>query len=140
MRQVGDALTLVVLFGVLVPGCGGGGGPKTYPVEGKVVFSDGTPAKELAGRIITFQPAEGDALPQGEIKEDATFRLRTNQPGDGAPPGKYRVAIGPNTSVLPRDNPPLVIAKRYHDPKTSGLEATVESRATQVTLKVDRAP
>ncbi len=127
---------------ILIPllfGCGSG----LYPVEGKVVWKDGGPATELAGSNIIFEAADTSAL--GSIQPDATFRLTTNKPNDGAPAGDYKVLIlevgrkplpgGDGTTLAP-----TIIDSRYSDPSTSDLTAQVKPGANQVTLTVERNP
>src|SRR5262245_62694231 len=92
-RGIVALAALILLLGF---GCGG---RKTYPVEGRVVWSDGTPAKELAGGMVSFDlitdEPKDKVNPHGDIQEDGSFRLQTFKPDDGAPAGKYRVAVTP---------------------------------------------
>jgi hypothetical protein len=135
-RLGGLAATLLIL---LLGGCGSG----IYPVEGQVVWKDGSSATELAGSNVIFEGPETSAV--GSIRPDATFRLTTNQPDDGAPAGDYKVLVievgrkslpGGDGSMLA----PGVIDSRYADPSTSGLTATVKPGTNQVTLTVERNP
>ena len=70
-------------------GCGGG----TYPVEGKLVWQDGSPATELAGSQVLFEQVESNTSARGTVNGDATFRLTTHQPDDGAVPGRHQVIV-----------------------------------------------
>ena len=126
---------------VFIIGCGGS---KTYPLNGTVVFVDGTePAKELAGYNVTIEPeapnAEGKKHSgSGLIYADGKFKISTFDLNDGAVPGKHKVAITP--PILSGDGPvpkPL-IPSRYGDLGTSGLIITVESGKPDIKLEVSK--
>ena len=78
---------LLALFSVLLlvacVGCGG-----RSQVHGKVVFSDGSP---LTYGTVNF--TSGEVMCKGQIEKDGTFKMRTFKPGDGVPPGTYKVYI-----------------------------------------------
>jgi len=79
---------LCLTLSVGVVGCGGG----AAPVKGKVTYK-GEPVK---GGSLVFSPlAEGGKAASGDVKEDGTYTLTTNKPGDGAKPGHYRVTYTP---------------------------------------------
>src|SRR5262245_4474484 len=134
-------LTAVLLLTALLAGCRGG----VYPVEGQVVWEDDSPAKELAGSHVVFDLPEKKTHARGIVGADGSFRLTTNKPDDGAPPGEYKVLIveanrkplgGPDSTALA----PGVIDSRYASPTTSDLRATVQAGSNKITLKVRRAP
>jgi hypothetical protein len=82
-------LTLFVIV-LLAAGCGTG----RYPVTGQVVYEDGTPLNE--GTVVAeMEDKEGRVMAQGNIQPDGKFDWGTKRPGDGARPGKYRVAVLP---------------------------------------------
>ena len=128
---------------VLVPflgGCGSG----IYPVEGKVVWKDGSPARELAGGQVIFDLPEKQTSARGTIQADGTFRLSTH-PRDGALAGDYKALIleigrkplgGPDGSALA----PGAMDSRYSDPTTTDLRAKVQPGPNEITLTVERAP
>jgi hypothetical protein len=133
-------LTVALGFALGLGGCGKSG---IYPVEGKVVWKDGKPAKELAGCLVTFNQAEKRTSSTGTIQADGGFRLTTTKPDDGAPAGEHQVLIlevgrkplgGPDPTLLA----PSVIDTRYADPSTSGLTATVKPGPNTITLTVER--
>src|SRR5262245_42026551 len=125
------------LVGLAVVGCGG---IKTYPVEGTVRFEDGKPAQELAGGFVNFEPQEGNVSAVGVIRADGTYRLTTLRPNDGAPAGKYRVAVTPPTPPDPDRPPPPVMHPRFLEVSNSGLEFTVEKKKkNQIDIQVERA-
>src|SRR5262245_32183270 len=73
----------------------GCGGPRTYPVEGRVVFKeDGTP---LRGGQVLFESVDASQTTSssGIIDDDGYFRLSTFKPGDGAFAGDYRALVTP---------------------------------------------
>ncbi len=72
-------------------GCGSNAGPyagKTVPVKGKVTYK----GKPLTQGEILFEPDSGREA-NGNIQPDGTFELSTFKAGDGAVPGKHRVAV-----------------------------------------------
>jgi len=117
-------------------GCG-----RYYPLEGQLVWTDGTPATELAGSSVYFESAEHRTISRSIVGPDATFRLTTERPEDGVPPGVHRVYViesrgGPGESGK---RPPPRIDERFLRPETSGLEVTVPPKEQPVILKIERA-
>ena len=115
-------------------GCGGG----HYAVRGKVVFPDGKP---LSGGMVIFQKSEGESelSVDSPIQEDGTFELRTLKPGDGVPPGTYRVLIRPRL----RTKKEMLTIPPFIDPKyerfaTSGIVLTVEAKENYFEIKVTK--
>ena len=129
----------VAILAMLLCGCGSG----LYPVEGKVVWKDGSPATELAGSIVTFEGPETSSI--GSIQPDATFQLTTHNPNDGAPPGEYEVVvIEVGRKALPGGDgtmmAPGIIDSKFSQLGASGLKATVVGGENKITLTVERAP
>ena len=120
MRDVRLWLAVLALF---VPaGCGGSHERQTtYPVHGLVTL-DGKPVS-FGG--VRFIPAGGRPL-HAKIQSDGTYSLSTGDE-DGAPPGKYRIAVQVREIVKPAAamEPPRPgkshIPEKYGDPATSGL-------------------
>jgi len=130
--------TTLLLSAAALPGCGKG----VYPVEGQVVWKDGSPAKELAGSLVTFENTEKGVSCVGNIRPDGSFRLTTTNPDDGAFAGDYHVAIQenrPNADGTGTRLMPARLDERYRDLKGSGLAATVKPGKNSVKLEVDRA-
>ena len=125
----------------LLSGCGG----STYPVHGKVVFKDNqAAATELVDYVVTLESVDGKVGASGVVKPDGTFDISTHKPGDGAVPGKHRVALNPPaTHELiegPEAKPPApLIPDKYGTFDTSGLEVTVDRSGQEVVVPVDRA-
>src|SRR5947209_5023568 len=78
------AYQVVVVAGLV---CCAGCGSNTYPVEGKVVWADGSPITELAGGMVQFESEKltPNVSARGTIQPDGTFRIGTHNPDDGAP-------------------------------------------------------
>jgi hypothetical protein len=125
---------LACLFTLLgVSGCGGG----LYPVQGQVVYEDGTPMTE--GFVICEMQEGGAAvMARGPIQPDGTFRLGTRKPGDGARPGKYRVLVTPRARTEEEKNLPPVLDPKFTRYSTSGLEFEVKKEKNDFPLKVSK--
>src|SRR5262249_22301487 len=141
-RRGGTLAGLLVALALVacLAGCGSG----IYPVEGEVVWKDGSPAKELQNSRVIFDLPEKQTRADGIIQADGTFRLTTNKPGDGALPGEYKVLIvegarkrlgGPDSTALA----PGFMDSRYSDPRTTDLKATVTTGPNRIKLTVERA-
>jgi hypothetical protein len=134
-------LLLGMCLGACLTGCGGSG---IHPVEGKVVWKDGTPAKELAGAQVIFDLPEKQTSARGTVQPDGTFRLTTKQPNDGALEGDYKVMIieigrKPLGGADGTELAPGAMDSRYSDPSTTDLTATVKPGPNPITLTVERA-
>ena len=129
---------VILLVGLTaLSGCGASMGQ----VDGKVVWADGSPAKELAGGQVIFNSQAMRISARGEIGPDGKFKLRTSKEGDGAQVGDYEVAIVEHRVSVGGEGGPLApqhLADKYYDFKTSGLKATVKPGLTPVTLTVER--
>lgn len=134
------ALT-VAAIGLGLAGCGG---DRYYPVEGQLVWRDGTPVKELEGARVNFDAPEKSTGASGVVQPDGTFRLTTMSPDDGALPGKYKVVISERRqsaggSLLS----PTIADMRYLDAGTSDLTAEVKPLKNvgkdKLVLTIDRA-
>jgi hypothetical protein len=116
-------LGLILFFLLTVIGCGG---RKLYPVEGKVVFKDGSP---LMGGMVIFEPVDKEIKmgARGEIQFDGHFQLGTEQERDGALEGRYKVLVKPARpkKVDERNPPPPALHSRYQALDTTPLEFTV---------------
>jgi hypothetical protein len=121
---------------VSIAGCGE---REIYPVEGKVLFSDGQAAGELQGAFVVFDAANRKASARGVIGPDGGFRLSTNGNDDGAYVGKHRVQIGIPRSV-PEGGATRVVTMdhRFTRFDTSGLTANVQPKRNVITFTVER--
>lgn len=126
-------LVIVVLL-LALPGCGG---PRLYPIQGKVTWENGDEARELAGGLVICESVEGGVGARGDIEQDGSFQLSTYKPGDGVLPGKHRVAV---VEYSPREPPPPPkIDRTFSNIESSGLEISVDRGTKDLTLKVRRA-
>jgi 5-hydroxyisourate hydrolase-like protein (transthyretin family) len=126
--------TLLLLWFPLLAACGGCGNKyHTLAVGGKVVFADGTPA---AGVQVTFECQQPAVSATAVSDEQGNFRLGTLNEGDGAPAGKYRVALVEGESDDVDHPPPRRIHSKYGNPETSGLEFTVDQQHTHFEIKL----
>jgi hypothetical protein len=133
-----DARPLLAPALLLLAGCGGMG-----QVDGKLVWEDGTPAKELEGSQVVFESAALRTSARGVVGPDGTFRLGTRARDDGAPVGEYQVAVlenRKNADAAGTALTPALLAPKYADLTTAGLTATVKPGTTSVTFTLKRAP
>src|SRR4029079_9580808 len=107
-----------------------------YYVSGKVTDETGQPIEGLAGSEIMFEGASSSSV--GEIQPDGTYRLYTNKPGDGVPPGDYKVYF-PRRRIDSEREAPQSIETKFEKPETSGLEAKVEPKSNRFEFKVNRS-
>jgi len=122
----------VLILGAVLSGCGGRPErPETvYPLTGELHF-EGKPAAG-ASIILHTQDDSISARPMATVGDDGTFAVTTYEPGDGAPPGEYKVTVEWHRPVdgqistgddLP---PPNVLPPAYASPKTTPITVTVE--------------
>jgi hypothetical protein len=133
VRRLGAAAALAALLAAA--GCGS----DRYPVTGRVTYEDGSPVTE--GNVIGHSGEGPSAVTvQGSVQPDGTFEWGTERPGDGARPGKYRVAVMPRglgdaemaAGMLP------AVDSKYGDPKTSGIEFEVKPQRNELNITVTK--
>ncbi len=124
---------LAMLAAFAITGCG-----KVQPVKGRVVYTDGSPATELAGHYIMFQSGEHKVGATGVIRADGTFTVGTHTDTDGAMLGKQRVAISPPAREITKPVPKKVILDRYASFETSNLEIDITSGTNTPTITVEK--
>lgn len=115
---------LSVLACSTLSGCGDSG-PRTYPAGGVVKLANG---QAVARATVSFVSPQGDVA-SAATNEDGEFKLGTFEEGDGALPGKHRVAVVPKM-VRGGDSassPQLKVPQRYFSADTSGLEFEVKT-------------
>ena len=123
-----------IAFGVV--GCGA----SKVQVAGKVEWTDGKPAVELADGQVIFESPTTKLSARGVITKEGTFTINTEGTGDGIVPGEYQVAIvehRPSPEGSTRV-PPQHLPDKYYSFTTSGLTATVKSGPNPITLKVEK--
>ena len=114
-------LVLVLVSAVATAGCSS---KTTAPVHGKVTLADGTLVK---GATVAFQNQVIHTSASGVTGDDGKYSLTTLKPGDGAPPGTYKVTVHHPT---PKDSSQPQVKglfhPKYESPETSKLEYTVK--------------
>jgi hypothetical protein len=133
-------VTLALALTALAAGCGGSG---IYPVDGRVTWKDGSPAKELEGALVVFDLPEKQTTARGSVQADGSFKLTTKADGDGALAGEYKVLLVERRKGSPTPDDPGAMAPghmdvRYSDPRTTDLTATVSPGPNTITLVVER--
>jgi hypothetical protein len=129
------------LVGCLAIGCSGSSSPFDYvPVEGKVVFEDGSPL--TTGKVVfrPLAPPQGTAYPRAggtDLNSDGTFDIVTTQKyGDGLVAGKHKVAFMYATDA---DGNSLV-AKEYLDMATTPVEVDTADSPLVITVAKPKTP
>jgi hypothetical protein len=126
---------IVLLFVTGAAGCGSG----PVPVRGTVTLEDGTP---VTNGMVTFvtKDVEKAVTARGEIQSNGAYKLGTFKPGDGAPPGVYRVIVSPPAQRP--DDPPVKLSydERYTDFSKSQLEFEVKSGDNDIPIRLAPRP
>ncbi|WP_425618490.1 hypothetical protein NA78x_002197 [Anatilimnocola sp. NA78] len=127
-----------VLLALLV-GCSG---YRTQPVKGKVTIKNAASPAKLAGYGVMLEMMEpgpdGKVISSsGVIDAEGKFQLGTHGSNDGAYPGKYRVAITPSSEFAEGPKPKSAIDPKYHSLQTSGLEAVIDAKTSELNWELD---
>jgi hypothetical protein len=135
-------LGLVFAVGAGLAGCSSE--RPTYPVEGKVVYPDGTPLDDcqIEFDLITSEPKERINA-RGMTAPDGTFQLSTFRKDDGAVAGEHRViVIPPGVDNADRFKgkalPPPAIDPRFSRYDQSGLQFTVKPEKNLIVIQVEK--
>ncbi len=128
---------MIALAGLLAAiGCGDS---RVVTVEGRLVWPDGSPARELAGYTVEAAVEGSKVTARGDIDKEGRFRLGTFKIGDGAEPGVLRVCVFPPPPLEGQPPPPVKLPARYAQPENSGLTITAErGKRNEVTLTIAR--
>jgi hypothetical protein len=132
MRQLGMLSTLAVSMLSMASGCPKEPKmPETYPVRGKVVFSDGQP---VPGGTVEFEcEADPRIITRCSIESNGQFSL-TSYNGvarrEGAMTGPHRVKVSPP--------PSLINGKLPFPQKVFASSFTVEPKENEFTLTIER--
>lgn len=123
--------TVCGVFAALVLAATGCGGPKTYPVTGRVQYEDGSPITPLVRGCVEFSFLEGEGgvrkgtNARGDIQADGSFSLTTYGLGEGAVEGKHQAIVVPPAPENSEDPGPSPVDLRFQQYTTSKLEFTV---------------
>ncbi|MCZ2341595.1 MAG: transthyretin-like family protein [Bacteroidales bacterium] len=131
---------LVLLLALSVVSCGGPARVEVFPTEGKLLLH-GKPVGNVTVFFIPVDNTNPDAVrAYATTKPDGSFSLTTFDAYDGAPAGEYIVTLlyEPLTSALTRaKSKPVVIDKKFANPATSPLRATVAKSPKNVLEPID---
>ena len=98
---------------------------------------DGKPA--VNSQVVFDGPIGGKAISaRGDVQPDGSFELSTAQPGDGVPPGKYRVQINPPPLVNAESAQRLPFNAKYTDFSTSQLEYEVKPGSNEFSIELTK--
>ena len=120
------------VLAALALGCPPGGPPppKTYPVQGRVVFKDGQP---MTGGAVEFRPSDPAApISTGEVGPDGNFSLNCvvgTRKVAGAVAGTFQVTVMPPQSREQSGGRPVQLSKPY---------TVKEDDSNNFTLTIDR--
>jgi hypothetical protein len=131
-------LAFVLVGLIAVGGCGSRS--NLHPVEGEVVFPDGS---RLDGGIVEFEAVaeeSGQINARGAIGPDGKFRLTTYKDNDGALEGEHRALVIPPilTEEASRKGQKPAIDSKYRRYETSDLRFTVKPGLNKITITVTR--
>jgi hypothetical protein len=129
---------LVAFAAAVTAGCGG---PKTYPVKGKVEFKGGD-VKMLAGwRVGLRSVSDPETSASGTIEEDGSFEVGTvvnDKLRPGVQEGTYRVRVEPPDMQEEGSDPSPLIDARFQNFDKSGLEFTVTRGENDLVVTVEK--
>jgi hypothetical protein len=110
--------------------------PKTYPAKGRVLW-DGKPEE---GIVVSLDSKVHNVSASAITDSTGAFKLKTYKTGDGAVAGEHAVRL---EKRIVKDPQALIVVevvilpKKYADPQTSGLTATVvEKGPNEFTFEV----
>jgi hypothetical protein len=144
-RTVQQAGSWILVAGIALilaglPGCSPSW--KTYPVQGRVTFPDGTPLTHGTVEFESQNPSAKGLNARGEIKRDGSYRLTTFKDGDGAIEGAHRVIVVVPPQFLSQNmaGPPprLVIDPRFQSYASSGLTCTIVPGDNNYPIRVEK--
>jgi len=135
----------VLLMGCcLIVGCGGGG-ESTYPVTGKVAFSDGSTLKYGGEVVFISTDLPKRVRISGFFGPDGNYSLTSSEGGDGAVAASYEIAVFP---TVPDDDTDGMteaevdqlsgqIDAKFSNPSASGLKLTVSAGASPQEFNIE---
>ena len=147
MSQLRFSYFVLLLCAVSLPGCSDSASQRSATVQGTLTI-DG----ELASSgTVTFYPVDGGPVAVGQVQSDGSYSLSTGRgtavgPNSGTVfPGTYQVAVmvmgrQDDSVVIGDDGPPAagprLVAKKYTNNETSGLEFEIKPGRNLFVLQV----
>ncbi len=161
-RVIHRCLALLVGPALLyVAGCSDDGVGKRYPVSGTVKYK----GEPVAKARISLYPKDGGRGAYGEVENGTFSSMTTQQTGDGAMPGVYKVTVDTrqiddakvkseaeeiakkhgmqNIGQIPQEvhakalkNAKNTIPGKYQIPDTSDIEVTVKEQSNTLTIEL----
>jgi len=145
-RRTWGLLASLVVFAAL--GCGSGDDlPRRYSVSGTVTYQ----GKPVPKGSVRFLPNDPNGRAAGGDIVDGSYSLTTQDPGDGAIPGQYKVTISATDVNVSKDvasakskgmmisqdqiakaKRTQLIPSKYLTPETSGLTAEVKAQSNTI--------
>ena len=133
MRKNFACVTLLAVSLVTLIGCGS----SLQPVRGTVKLPGGKPA--VGSQVVFDGPEGGKAISaRGDVQADGRFELSMAQPGDGVPPGKYRVQVNPPPILDAEAAQRLPFNPKFTEFGTSGLEYEVKSGKNDFSIQLTK--
>lgn len=121
---------LLVCLACVVAGCAKPG-PAVTEVRGTVTYQ----GQPVTTGMVKFSPVslEGEAVrpATGAIGADGTYQIAAFPGRKGSRPGEYQVAIVSYTGSFMDGTAKYLVPKKYAEPKTSGLKASVPAESAE---------
>ncbi len=141
--MAGAGLTMARLFRVLVcftvcaalAGCGEEN-PKTYPIPGRLVYTDGKP---VPGATIVLRTTHREkvVVARGAVDKDGRFELTTFATKDGVIEGDHEITIIPIPGSDGDGPPKRIIPTKYSSAETSDLTFTVKADTPEILITIE---
>ena len=132
-------LALAAAAVALTPLACGRSGPEMARVSGTVTYK-GKPVPKGTVSFVSTDPSRRNAT--GQLDPNGYYTLQTEEPGDGAEPGDYDVAVYAHEEKVLDYRPKVpvkaerLIPEKYENPKTSALKKTVKSGSNKFDLEL----
>ncbi|MDR0335469.1 MAG: hypothetical protein LBI18_00080 [Planctomycetaceae bacterium] len=128
---------ILYVFISILSGCYG----KNVPLSGIATFSDDNTPLTMGTVYLTSETFQAS----GHIQKNGSFTIGSELPGNGIPPGTYKVSVsgvyGKKGTIINSRNPNYsLIDTKWSSPQTSDMVITVNTKTRQLKLKIDRNP